>query len=123
MFRLLSSLFNRRWQEHTFGIHPRSNYNEQDCLDAAFINGRRGSTQMRINTSRHQVRTRIELRRVFDGLVDRSMYSVEHRVSCKELILAIRFSENCRELFKSSLLAKGLPEIFQSEILFVSGIH
>ena len=98
-----------RWQESVFGILHGDQYAQEDNEEAKQMvsHGRRMSIQAQLTLSRHQVRARLELRHVFDSLVDQSLY---HRVSCKELQLAIRFSPKCRELFQISLLAKRLPD-------------
>ena len=98
-----------RWQERHFltrAVSAPLDKVEEDLM--LTTPHRRASTHSRAQTARKQVRTRIELRRVFDDLAGRTG---SYRVSCRELVHAIQFTPRARELFLPSLLAKSLPAV------------
>ena len=109
-----------RWQENKFGVQSMGIVgndeegklnDEKDMMITSPT--RRDSTQLNINTSRYRVRARIELRHIFDGLIDPNDHT--HRVSCRELELAVRFSPKCRDLFMPSLLAQHLSDLLKED--------
>jgi hypothetical protein len=106
-----------RWQETVFGVKTAEEDKTGEGKSMVHSPTRRGSMQQKINTSRVRVRARIELRHIFNSLIDGGG---THRVSCRELELAIRFSPKCRELFTPSLLAKKLEDILKDDIHMTS---
>ena len=99
-----------RWQERHFGtVLPAAEGSERLSRESDLLLSsptRRASMMQRNKETMHQVRTRIDLRKVFDSLCPEAS---DGRVSCDELIYAIRFSQGARDLFLPSLLAKTLP--------------
>jgi hypothetical protein len=101
-----------RWQERHFGmVLPAAEGTDHVSRESDLLLSsptRRASTVQRNKKTMYQVRTRIDLRKVFDSLCPEA--TMDGSVSCDELIYAIRFSQRARELFLPSLLAKTLPK-------------